>query len=249
MEQNRLVCETAADGKEALDLIQKNGPYDIYFVDWKMPGMDGIELTRRIKSLSPANTAAQQAVVIMISSTEWNVISSEAKKAGVDRFLSKPLFPSSILEILNSHANKENGLLNEEANKSPIDDFSAFRLLLAEDIDINREIISALLEPTHIAIDCAENGSITLQMFEDAPDKYDIIFMDVQMPEMDGYEATRKIRAFENGRSHVPIIAMTANVFREDIEKCLEAGMDAHVGKPLVLEDIMDKMKTFLKRE
>jgi signal transduction histidine kinase/CheY-like chemotaxis protein len=243
--QNHLDCEIAKDGKEALDLIQKNGPYDIYFVDWKMPGMDGIELTRRIKN--PAELQSAASVVIMISGTEWNVISDDAKKAGVDKFLPKPLFPSSILEVLDSYTKKENVSSGKDINKSPVDDFAAFRLLLAEDIEINREIILALLEPTHIVIDCAENGAVALKLFEEK-NNYDIIFMDVQMPEMDGYEATRRIRALENGHSHIPIIAMTANVFREDIEKCMEAGMDAHVGKPLALEDVMLKMKTFLKR-
>ncbi|MDR0877064.1 MAG: response regulator [Treponema sp.] len=171
-------------------------------------------------------------------------------------------------EISNDDANKENISEESPLGKTPVEDFSAFRLLLAEDIDINREIIIALLENTHIAIDCAENGVIALQLFKDAPDKYDIIFMDVQMPEMDGYEATRQIRAFENSlrstslefaqqtpkqqlesAQRIPIVAMTANVFREDIEKCLEAGMDAHVGKPLALDDMIDKMKTFLKKD
>ncbi|MDR0878214.1 MAG: response regulator [Treponema sp.] len=244
--QNLLSCDAAASGEEALNLIQKNGPYDIYFIDWKMPGMDGIELSRRIKE---NKSLPATPVVIMISSTEWNVISGEAKEAGIDRFLQKPLFPSSILEILDSCVKKEDVLPGEAIGKPLVEDFSAFRLLLAEDIDINREIIVALLEPTHIAIDCAENGVIALRLFEEK-NNYDIIFMDVQMPEMDGYEATRRIRTFEVERQlkRIPIIAMTANVFREDIEKCMQAGMDAHVGKPLVLEDVINKMKTYLRK-
>ena len=128
------------------------------------------------------------------------------------------------------------------------EDFSGFRILLVEDVEINREIVVALLEPTGLTIDCAENGMIAVKMFEEAAEPYDMIFMDLQMPEMDGFEATRKIREFESimSEQNVPIIAMTANVFREDIVKCLEAGMDSHVGKPLDIEDVMGKLRNYL---
>jgi PAS domain S-box-containing protein len=126
-------------------------------------------------------------------------------------------------------------------------DFTGRRMLLAEDIEINREIVMALLEPTHIAIDCAENGAEALRLFETHPDSYDMIFMDVQMPEMDGYEATRRIRALgTSGAAQVPIIAMTANVFREDIEKCLASGMNDHVGKPLDFQNVLAKLSRYL---
>jgi CheY-like chemotaxis protein len=119
------------------------------------------------------------------------------------------------------------------------------RILLAEDVDINREIVVSLLEPTLIEIDCAENGAEALRIFCDKPDAYDLIFMDIQMPEMDGYEAARKIRALENGKQ-VPIIAMTANVFREDIEKCLDAGMNDHISKPISLDEVLNKLRQYL---
>jgi len=125
--------------------------------------------------------------------------------------------------------------------------FEGRRILLAEDIEINREIVGALLEPTLIEIECAENGEQALDMFKDAPDKYDMILMDVQMPKMDGYEATQAIRAFGTPQAEaVPIVAMTANVFREDIDRCLEAGMNAHIGKPLVFNEIMGILKNYL---
>ena len=131
-------------------------------------------------------------------------------------------------------------------------------MLLAEDVEINREIVEALLEPTAVRIDCAENGIEAVRLFTASPDAYDMIFMDVQMPEMDGYEATRRIRAFEKERREnmagapeipreVPIIAMTANVFREDVEKCLEAGMNDHVGKPLDVDEVLSKLRVYLK--
>jgi len=116
-------------------------------------------------------------------------------------------------------------------------------------VEINREIVITLFEPTQLEIDCAENGVETVRKFSEAPDKYDLIFMDVQMPEMDGYEATRRIRAIEaeaKRPKQIPIIAMTANVFREDIERCMEAGMNNHVGKPLDFEEVLDKLRFYL---
>jgi CheY-like chemotaxis protein len=135
---------------------------------------------------------------------------------------------------------------NDARPEEPID-FSGHRVLLAEDVEINREIVLALLEPTGLAIDCAENGEEAVKAFRKAPARYDIIFMDLQMPKMDGFEATRRIRATEAARAtEIPIIAMTANVFREDIERCLEAGMNGHVGKPLDMDEVMDKLCEYL---
>jgi CheY-like chemotaxis protein len=265
--------DVAAGGGEALDLIQKNGPYDMYFVDWKMPDMDGIELSRRIREGERKNTT-HKSVIALISSVEWSVIEGEAKKAGVDRFLSKPLFPSSMADIINDCLERDSEYAGKGAEAR--DNFKGFRLLLAEDIEINREIVLALLEPTELAIDCVENGVQALAQFSKNPESYDMIFMDVQMPEMDGYEATRRIRAFEDslgssadttqpagadttqpagakGRAaarntrHVPIVAMTANVFRQDIEQCLAAGMNDHVGKPLNFDEVLVKLRKYLR--
>jgi CheY-like chemotaxis protein len=125
--------------------------------------------------------------------------------------------------------------------------FAGRRLLLAEDMEINREILTSLLEPTEIAIECAENGREAVELFASRPGGFDMIFMDVQMPEMDGYEATRRIRALAAPEaSSIPIVAMTANVFREDVEKCLECGMNAHVGKPIDLGEVLDKLAQYL---
>jgi len=125
--------------------------------------------------------------------------------------------------------------------------FEGRRLLLTEDVEVNREIVQVLLEPTLIAIECAEDGEQAVKMFKDAPDKYDVIMMDVQMPKMDGYEATRIIRGLDvPGAETIPIIAMTANVFREDIERCLEAGMSAHIGKPIDFDEMVGILKSYL---
>ncbi|MDR1874294.1 MAG: response regulator [Synergistaceae bacterium] len=235
-------CDTASNGEEAVALIERNGPYDIYFVDWKMPGMDGIELSRRIKGESTGNS-----VVIMISSMEWNVIENEAKSAGVNKFLPKPLFPSTIADCVNECLGVENLSATESPQDGETDCFDGCHVLLAEDIEINREIVLALLEPTALAIDCAENGAEALKLFSENPDRYDVIFMDVQMPEMDGYEATRRIRALDvPGAKTIPIVAMTANVFREDIEKCLDAGMNDHVSKPLDFNDVLERLRKYL---
>jgi CheY-like chemotaxis protein/two-component sensor histidine kinase len=237
-----VTCDTASGGVQALELIEKNGLYDVYFIDWKMPGMNGIEAAARIRDLS----AGHQPMVIMISAIEWNVIENEANKAGVRRFLQKPLFMSDIVDCLNRCL----GVNHDTADKAhgAGEDFSGCRILLAEDVEINREIVLALLEPTSLAIDCADNGIDAVAKFREAPDYYQMIFMDVQMPKMDGYEATRQIRAIEGERNigGIPIVAMTANVFREDIEKCLEAGMNDHVGKPLDMDEVLQKLREYL---
>jgi signal transduction histidine kinase/DNA-binding response OmpR family regulator len=253
--------DIAEGGGEALELISAKGPYDMYFVDWKMPGMDGIELSRRIRAGEREN-GLHHSVIILVSSGEWSAIEGEANRAGIDRFLSKPLFSSAMAEVINDCLGADSEHVGEDT--AVHDDFSGFRLLLAEDVEINREIVLALLEPTALAIDCAENGVEAFAKFSENPDSYDMIFMDVQMPEMDGYEATRRIRAFENGRGagaetpeaasggpaksprHIPIVAMTANVFRQDIEQCLAAGMNDHVGKPLDFDEVLVKLRKYL---
>ena len=240
-------CDAARSGDEAIALVKQNGAYDICFVDWKMPGMNGIELARRLKSkeLSPAGVAP----VIIISSTEWSEIADEAKAAGVDKFLAKPIFPSSVFDIVSEVLGIAGD--DEDSKRNVIDTvdiFEGHRILLAEDVEINREIVLSLLEPTLIAIDCAENGAEAFRMFRDAPGKYDIIFMDLQMPEMDGYEATRQIRGLDFPKAKaIPIIAMTANVFREDVEHCLAAGMNCHVGKPLDFNEVLETLRTYLR--
>ena len=234
-------CDVAESGEEACEMIERHGPYNLYFVDRKMQGMDGIELARRI------NTAENgKSVVIMISVGEWDEIVEDAKSAGIDRFLPKPLFPSNIADCINEWLGLDNAIRgHNELNYQGI--FAGRRILLAEDVEVNREIVLSLLEPTELIIDTAETGLAAFELFSKNPDVYDMIFMDVQMPEMDGYEATRKIRALELQRARdIPIVAMSANVFREDVEKCISCGMNGHVGKPINYDKLISTLCGYL---
>ncbi|MDR0293264.1 MAG: response regulator [Oscillospiraceae bacterium] len=235
----RVKCDVAADGFEALQMIEDNGQYDICFIDWRMPGMDGIELTRRIK----ARGNGKPPVVIMISAYNWEDIKETASQAGVDKYLVKPLLSSAIMDCVNDCL----GLGHKQDSLIDAGDFEGRHILLAEDIELNREIVLALMDGTGLKIDCAENGRTALDMVEAAPDRYDLIFMDVQMPQMDGLTATRSIRALPFNRcKEIPIIAMTADVFKDDIEKCLAAGMNDHIGKPLDITVVHEKLRRYL---
>jgi signal transduction histidine kinase/CheY-like chemotaxis protein len=235
-----IACDAAATGEEAIALIEKNGPYSICFIDWKLPGLNGLALARELERLGE-----NQAIIASTSVSEWDLVEREAKSAGVKGFISKPPFPSSLADSINECLGAGGQRLVEETRKA--DNFSGRRVLLAEDIEVNREIVTTLLEPTGLKIDCAENGLEAVKLFSEYSGRYGMIFMDVQMPEMDGYEATRRIRALEaESGGHIPIVAMTANVFREDIDKCLEAGMDGHVGKPMNFNDVLSKLREYL---
>ena len=203
--------------------------------------MDGIEFAQALKQKIPN---AADSLMIMISAAEYSSVAEQAKTAGIDRFLQKPLLPSTIVEIVSERFGKTDEHA-EDASIAGI--FKGRHVLLADDVDINREIVLALLEPTELEIDCAANGKEAVRMFEKTPDKYNMIFMDIQMPEMDGYTATRTIRKLDIPAARsIPIVAMTANVFKEDVENCLAAGMNCHIGKPLVFEDVIEVLKTYL---
>ncbi|MCL2244560.1 MAG: response regulator [Treponema sp.] len=233
-------CDVAQNGEEAFEMIKQSGGYDMYFVDWKMPGINGIELTMKIKDAKQN----RKSVIIMISSTDWTVIHEKAEGAGVDKFLMKPLFASDIMDCMNVCLSANGSKTPRQQKNINAGEFKGCRILLAEDIEINREILLASMEETGVEIDCAENGLEAVRTIMDNPDKYEMIFMDVQMPEMDGLEATRVIR--KRGYN-IPIIAMTANVFKEDIELCLDAGMNDHIGKPLDLSNVLDKVRRYRK--
>ena len=230
-----------ASGEEAVKLLESDHDFDVYFIDWKLPGMNGVELAGKIK-----RKMEQKSIVTIFSSADWAVIEDDARAAGVSKFLPKPLFPSVIVDAITEYIDfdRKNDKVIETAGCY---DFSRYSVLLVEDVEINREILLALLEPTNLTADCAENGAVAVEMFTANPDKYDMVLMDIQMPIMDGYEATQRIRALGvPNASAVPIVAMTANVFREDVERCMEAGMNGHVGKPLDLNEVFRQLRCYL---
>ena len=235
-------CSVAAGGEEALRLLDEHGDYDIYFVDWHIFGMDGNEFTRRIKARERKN----KSVVTMISG-DWETARGVAFEAGADKFLTKPLFASTIIEHINECLEAKAARRGETFTKATLGMFSGKRLLIAEDVEINREIVISLLEDTGLIIDEAENGREAFLKVRADPGRYDLVFMDIQMPKMDGLEATRKIRSLPDERAKtLPIIAMTANVFKEDVEKCRAAGTNGHIGKPLALDEVLAVMKDYL---
>ena len=240
-ENMNITCKVAASGEEAIEMLSDDDNFDMYFLDWNLPGINGVELAQTINAKSGKNP-----VIIMFSSIDWSYIEDDAHAAGVDKFLPKPLFQSSIIDFINDSINWKKASISDE-HENMTDDFSGHTILLAEDVDINREIVLTLLEPTGLSVDCAENGVQAVEMFKNDYEKYGMIFMDVQMPEMDGYEATRTIRSLSVPNANtIPIIAMTANVFKEDIEKCLASGMDGHVGKPLDMDAVTEQLRRFL---
>lgn len=236
-----LVYDVVANGEDVVALLEQNIYHNLYMVEYVLPGMNGIELARLVKA-----QCADKSMVIMTSASEWNIVYDDAKMAGVEHFLPKPLFFSDIIDVLN--ASYDYGTpAAETALPRNAAVFNGCRLLLAEDVEINREIVLDLLEPTKLEIEYAENGRDALSLFSADPGRYSLILMDIQMPEMDGFEATRRIRALDTPQAKsIPIIAMTANVFKEDVEKCLAAGMNDHVGKPLDLDVLLSKLRKFL---
>ena len=239
-------CDFVSNGMEASMLLDKNIYHNIYFIDSGKPAPSTIEFLREIRKRLPENPMIIMILTAEWSSVEWNVITEEAKAVGVDHFLSKPVFRSDIADCINEYREHKTSLEGDIALVIP-DTFPGRCALLAEDVEINREICLALLEPMELIIDCAKNGDEALRMFSENQGRYDIIFMDIQMPVMDGLEATQRIRAINTPKAKsIPIVAMTANVFREDIEKCLSAGMTDHLGKPLDMNMVLDKLRKYL---
>jgi len=230
-----IVCDVAANYEEAISLAKLNKPYHICFINDLLNDSSGLKISSALKEDN-----ADLTVVLLVSAVNMVGSEKDAKKAGVDKFVSKPLFISSIVDIINEHLD----IYQEQDNKLNLDGlFAGRRILLAEDVFVNREILISLLEATQIEIDCAENGKVAVEMFSAAPEKYEMIFMDIQMPVMNGYEAVRQIRALDipNAKT-IPIVAMTANVFKEDVQKCLDAGMNSHLGKPLDFYEVVKRL-------
>ena len=238
-----LECDAAIGGLESVDkatrAYEDNNSYDVIILDWKMPDMDGVECVRRIRK-----EIGKDVPIFVLSSYDVSEIEDEAKKAGVDLFLPKPFFLSNFQRVLDTYyQNKAN--TEEEGNNS--DDFSGVKILVAEDNEINAEIITELLDSIGIKCVIAEDGFEALKVFtEESPDEFDMIFMDIQMPIMDGYESARRIRASNNTRAKsIPIIAMTANAFEDDVKASMASGMNAHISKPIDFERLKSIIKSF----
>ena len=234
-------AEQARSGLEALGMIEhrhlSGRDYDVIIVDWKMPEIDGIDTIKRIRSEIGADTP-----ILLISAYDWSDIEDKAKEAGANGFVSKPLFRSTLYDKLNALMGKESKSVEPEDDTS---DLQGLHILIAEDNDINWEIISAMLGMFGITTDRAENGRVCVDMVREAEaGSYALVVMDVQMPEMNGLDATRAIRKLKDpAAASVPIVAMTADAFSENVTECLNAGMNGHIAKPVDIKLVIKEIR------
>jgi len=241
-------ADTSTDPNEAVRLLwaacEQGHPYPLVLTDYKMPALNGLELVRNLRAFDGGETA-----VIMLTGYNWDIIEEEAESGGVDAIMAKPLFSDSLLRQIHSVLLKKDGGQGAQPEETPADEvpenvLAGRRVLMAEDVEQNAEILTDLLELEDVACEHARNGEIAVQMFKDSPaGYYDAVLMDVRMPVMDGLDATRAIRRLDHpDAGTVPIIAMTANVFNEDVERSLQAGMNAHLSKPIEPERLYETM-------
>lgn len=243
LEKVNMKCDIAKSGYEAINIIKNkysnNENYNLILVDWKMPEMDGIETTKELRKMIGKETP-----IVILTSYKWDDIIEEALNNGIDGFLSKPLFASNVIEEFKLAVNKRASNNKVIKNK----DLEGKRILLAEDVEINAEIIKTILEMKGIIVDIASNGLEAIEKFKKHKERYyDAILMDMMMPEMDGLEATKRIRKMRRIDSKsIPIIALTANAFDEDVQRSLQAGLNAHLSKPVKPDVLYDVLKKFI---
>lgn len=233
--------EITDNGYEAVAKVEQaqtiEEPYDVCLIDWKMPFIDGLETIRRIR----AAAISEKPQTVLMTAYDTTEIQERSKKAGASSIITKPLFESSLVALLSKLFGEK--AVEQDKSKAPDGDFRGRRFLIVEDNELNREIASELLAATGAAVECAEDGKEAVTKFaESLPGYFDLILMDVQMPVMNGYEATKAIRDMERKDSDVPILAMTANAFSEDMEKSLACGMNGHINKPIELEEVFEKI-------
>jgi CheY-like chemotaxis protein len=244
LDEAGIMADTCLSGTEALHMLEiqhlKQQPYNLVLLDWKMPNMDGIECAKEIRKLYSSETT-----IIILTSFNWDEIMDEALHIGVDSFLAKPLFASNVIGEFERIARKNNMALFREKQRAEL---AGRRILLAEDVFINAEIMKKLLEIKEAKIDHAENGRIAVNIFaKSEKGYYDAVLMDVRMPEMDGLEATETIRALDRpDAKNIPIIAMTANAFDEDVQRSLQVGMNAHLSKPVDPERLYQTLEELI---
>ena len=258
VDDDELLCETATDalksigikaewtlsGEKAIELVnqhhKKRDDYQIILLDWKLPGMNGIQVAKEIR-----RNLGDGVPILLISAYDWSEFEAEAREAGIDGFISKPLFKSTLYHALCQYMDIETE--NDQTLDQNID-LSGRRILLAEDNELNWEVARELLSDLGVELDWAEDGQICLDKFEKSSEGYyDAILMDIRMPHMTGYEATKAIRGLNHPDAlSIPIIAMSADAFSDDIQRCLEFGMNAHIAKPIDIVEVSRLLKRFL---
>lgn len=262
VDDDELLCETTVSslksigidsewtlsGQGAVDMAihahKKNNCYDVILMDWKLPDMDGIEVAKRIRE-----ELGDEIPILLVSAYDWGDMEQEARKAGISGFISKPLFKSTLYYGLKKFVKNE-----IKDDKKPVEDIpqsnlEGYHILLAEDNDLNWEIAEVLLSSIGATIDRAENGKICVEMLtESKPGSYDVILMDIRMPVMTGLEATVEIRKSEHPDKDIPIIAMTADAFSDDMKKCLDCGMNAHIAKPIEIDVVKNAILKFCNK-
>lgn len=260
VDDDEILCRTAVEalksigiqadwtlsGETALTMVRKShqshNEYQIILLDWKLPGMDGISVARQIREI-----VGNDMPIILISAYDWGELEPEAKEAGINGFIAKPLFKSTLFYGLKKYMGVEEQQNNTDNNA----ELQGKHILVAEDNDLNWEILKELLFDLGLELDWAENGQICLDKFRSSdPGFYDAILMDVRMPVMGGYESTKNIRALDRPDAQsIPIIAMTADAFSEDIKKCLDSGMNAHTAKPINLDELISLLKKYILQQ
>jgi CheY-like chemotaxis protein len=230
-------ADTVQSGTEAVRAVSERNDYRVVILDWKMPDMDGIEAARQIRA-----KLGEDVPILMISAYDWSDVEEEAKVVGINGFISKPLFRSKLYNKLNELLGNEKAQSEEDDDAS---DIAGMKILIAEDNDVNWEIISTLLEMLDVETERAENGQQAVERIGKAHQgDFDLIFMDIQMPVMNGIEATKAIRGLSDPwASGIPIIAMTADAFSENVAECMAAGMNGHIAKPVDMKRVVKEIK------
>ncbi len=237
-------AQWALNGERAIQMVEehykKHTAYDIVLLDWKMPGMNGLETTKEIRKI-----VGEELPILIISAYDWSDIEDEARAAGAHGFISKPLFKSNLYLGLSQYMG--GGVPEEKLTEDDVH-FEGLRILLAEDNELNWEIAHEILTDAGFEVDWAENGQICVDMFKQSElGYYDAVLMDIRMPVMNGYDAAKTLRALDRPDATLPILAMTADAFSEDIQQCLECGMNEHVAKPIDIQKLMKLLKAYLK--
>ncbi|MCB7306321.1 response regulator [Bariatricus massiliensis] len=258
VDDDELLCETATDalksigikaewtlsGEKAIELViqhhKKRDDYQIILLDWKLPDINGIQVAREIRS-----NLGDEVPILLISAYDWSEFEAEAREAGISGFISKPLFKSTLYHALRQYMDIET---EDDQTLNQNIDLSGRRILLAEDNELNWEVAKELLSDLGVELDWAEDGQICLDKFQSSPEGYyDAILMDIRMPHMTGYEATKSIRGLDHPDAlTIPIIAMSADAFSDDIQHCLKCGMNAHIAKPIDVVELTRLLKRYL---